>query len=197
LFEGDSILLGTLSDWDVVSLGYFKVDSIGTKSTIKGNRRAIYLKGPPNEWGYSEHPVWVEGIGTIGNLLYRIGTPHVNNGELGCFFKDGDLIYKSSLAIKHDTCLLYSTGTNEITCDDPVTFYPNPFTHQLTIDYLPNEYLLIEIYNIYGRLAYSQNTHSSPTHSINTGHLNTSLYLIRIRNPETGKALANRIVIKK
>jgi len=78
-----------------------------------------------------------------------------------------------------------------------INVHPIPFYDQLTIVGLPNENLLIEIYDIFGRLNYARNFHSNPTHIINTSYLNSGLYIVRIRNSDTGKVVTNRIIVKR
>ena len=99
LNEGDSILLETAINNNIHPMGFYTVDSVSSVSTLKGKRKIIYLRSPPGEHDKISYPVWIEGIGTTGNIIYRGHHPGIYSmGELGCFFKDSELVYKSSPA---------------------------------------------------------------------------------------------------
>jgi hypothetical protein len=195
---GDSILLETMINQNIYSMGYYKVDSVSFVNTLLGKKNAIYLRSPPGEYDKISYPVWIEGIGTTGNIVYRGYHPSVENmGELGCLFKDGALVYKSALAIEMNTCKLSGPSAIETANNNIITIYPNPFTDQLKIEELPSENLIIEIYDIFGRLNYQKYINSSPTHNIITDNINSGLYILRITNTDTGKVVTKRIIVKR
>lgn len=68
LDENDSIFL---YDFDYDTLGWYHVDSTRYVNTLDGLRKAIYLKGAKDEHGHYRFPVWIEGVGTTGNPVYR------------------------------------------------------------------------------------------------------------------------------
>ena len=62
----------------------------------------------------SEHPVWIEGIGSLSLINAPGGTPNVNGvGKLSCFFKNGSLIYSQLDSIP--ACNIVSNITEQST----------------------------------------------------------------------------------
>jgi hypothetical protein len=86
---------------------------------------------------------------------------------------------------------------DELKSNENLNLFPNPFKSQLNLEGLPNENLFIEIYDIFGKLTYSRKIRSISTHTVNTTGINSGLYILRIRNSDTGKVVANRIIVKR
>ena len=65
-----------------------------------------------------------------------------------------------------------------------VTFYPNPFSNQLTLDFSQQYFSSIEIaiFDVTGKLLETRNNHAEHSIVINTDHWNKGLYFIRISN---------------
>ena len=95
------------------------------------------------------------------------------------------------------SCNTNNPGSNNSIRLSIITIYPNPFKDQLTLKGFPNDNLSIEIFDIFGRLSYIKDVHSSITQNINTENLNSDLYIVRIRNSDTGKVVAKRIIVKR
>jgi hypothetical protein len=199
LNTGDSILIKDICYGQTLcTIGYFYVDSICNINTLSGNRKSIYLTGPPNEYDIFQHPVWVEGIGSLGHIYYRYAsTSLLYLGELGCFFKDGILIFESELAIEFDTCFLVSPGSVDDVKNNGITIYPNPFSDQISIEGIENDKVSIEIYDVFGREIYRDIAFSVNSHTINTAEINPGLYLICVRSMDNGGAVTSKIIIKR
>jgi len=75
--------------------------------------------------------------------------------------------------------------------------YPNPFSNLLTIDGLPNKDLTIEIYDIHSRLIYQDNQYLAHSITINTAYINPGLYLLRVRDIDSGQTITGKIIVKK
>lgn len=172
LNENDSILLYSIN-YD--SLGYFKVDSFREISTSAGFRRAIYLSN--TRWDYwSYKPVWVEGIGTLGSIDCREGSPLLVLGELSCFFKDGVKIYQSEFSKELDTCIIEWSGIEDFELQSDIMFYPNPAGSETTIK-VKNDYpFSVYIFDIYGQLLLEVKNQTK----IDLNNLSNGTYLIKV-----------------
>ena len=78
-----------------------------------------------------------------------------------------------------------------------IYIYPNPFDEQLYIEGLPNEQLIIEIYDLFGREFYRAVVNSVGSYSVTTGKINPGLYLIRVRSTDKGGGGTSKIIFKK
>jgi hypothetical protein len=79
------------------------------------------------------------------------------------------------------------TGVIELSSDQRVKLYPNPFTDQLTVDYSINSVsdVTISIYNTYGQkigVIESKRSQVAGNHrvQVNTGDFDQGLYFLRI-----------------
>lgn len=156
LKENDSILLvqyGTLINKD--TLNWYYIDSIRSIQTLIDFRRIFYLHGYYmwNKTVYTEYPVWIEGVGTIGDPLRPMITPEWPGwyGGLSCFFKDGVKIYQSEFAIEFDTCEIGWSSTENPNSSDIITVFPNPANNILFIDISTNENFTLYLYNVKGQ----------------------------------------------
>lgn len=198
ILEGDSIQLQYLDIGGIVkNYDKYIVDSIGLFQLVGIESRAIYLSGKSGPSDYYEHPIWIEGMGSLGNLQYSAYEPDIwNLGELACYYKNGELLYQSSLSKELGRCDI-NTSFIDSKSLQTINIHPNPFTDQFTIEGLPIGKISIEIYDIFGRKIYQDITHFVNSHIINTSGINPGIYLIRIRNTNNGDTLTSKIIIKR
>jgi hypothetical protein len=163
------------------SLNKYYVHTLGINNTLDGPRKSMYLRTALNE--LDEEPIWVEGVGSLGHILYSAYTPDITKkGELSCFFKDGELIYQSDKSIVAGSCILTQTSISKPVDEIEINVYPNPFCDYITISGKFENQLIIELFDISGRVIYKTFTRLDPTFVINTANLNAGLYLLRIQN---------------
>jgi hypothetical protein len=178
LEENDSILLYSLN-YD--SLGIFTVDSVRHISTLTGNRKAVYLRN--EDWdSFSWKPVWVEGIGTLGDMENRetspgLGSKSGGNGELSCFFKDGVKIYQSEYSQSIDTCLEFYSLVETIKTGTTINIFPNPASSEITIELRDDSPFSIYFYDLYGRLLFKTNDKKK----IELNCLTNGTYILRVK----------------
>ena len=173
LNENDSILLYELNH---DSIGYFRVDSIWNISTLAGDRRALYLKSP--DWDYWEGPIWVEGVGTLGNIAYREQPPHFYNfGELSCFFMDDIKVFQSQFSEEKDTCIIFSTSVEDFKSRPEINIYPNPANSEINIEFKNNLPFSVSIFDLYGRLILE----ASNQKNIKLNNFSNGTYIIKVK----------------
>ena len=132
LEEGDSIYMTTLTDWN--SRHWCWVDSIREVSTITGIRKAYYLTRDKTDLDFYEYPIWIQGIGTIGNPIYRIfSVSEWNLGELACSFKDGQKTFHTDNDRILDNCEI-NTVNVESNSSSSARIYPNPANSKIIIE---------------------------------------------------------------
>lgn len=149
LNENDSIELTGL---DNRNLGWFFVDSVRQINTYAGLTKAIYLSGKPFLNSPPHFPVWVEGIGSLGNPLYFAYTNNEYNfGELSCAFKNGIKLYESEKAKSYETCEIF-LDVPKISVVNNFNIYPNPSTSKVFIEYskIPEIIYAYKVYNSLG-----------------------------------------------
>jgi hypothetical protein len=197
LQPGDTIILQRL-DWPPMDYSECIVDSVRPFQLNGIESRAIYLTSEPINWGKIEHPVWIEGVGSLGNHVYTAFGPDVENlGELACYYKNGELLYQSSLSKKLGDCNYNDPGGVNSKGFPEIGIYPNPFTDQLTIEGLPLAEVIIEIFDMFGREIYHDVTYSVNSHTITTNEINPGIYLIRVSKTGSGTIVINNIIIKR
>ena len=199
LQKGDIILLQKIDNGGIiVDHSNYIVDSTGPFHLIGMESRAIYLAGEPRNWGNIEHPVWVEGLGSLGNFSYpAFGLDIWNIGVLSCYYKNGELLYQSALSKELGGCNINDPWSNDNKYYPNISIYPNPFSDQLTIEGLSGEQVIIVIYDLFGREIYQAFLDSDKSHTIIATEINPGLYLIRLRNNNSRKVLISKIIIKK
>lgn len=189
----DSIELFSINDWLSESMGFYTVDSIKLTNIDGTQRKKFFLSGKPHVYyGVKENPVWIEGIGSLGNFLYPgISVDEMNLGELSCFFKDSKLIYHSS---KFDSCDVFIMGTNETKNKNTLEIYPIPFDNYLTIKFnYPNK-ASIRIINKMGQIVYFKKSIKIDNLNLDLSFLEDNLYILQIFNNEM---LETKKIIKK
>ena len=85
----------------------------------------------------------------------------------------------------------------ELESNNTTSLYPNPFNDQLTIEGLPNEYLLFEIYDLFGRLVFQDNEYIDGSITINTADIKPGVYLLRVRDTDSGQMITSKIIVKR
>lgn len=68
-----------------------------------------------------------------------------------------------------------------------ISISPNPASHQLTLNHLPENDLLIRIFNSQGKICISRATKTSNTLSLNLDNLDSGIYFIRISDSESNE----------
>lgn len=193
LAENDSIELFSINDWLLESMGFYTVDSIKLTNIDGTQRKKFFLSGKPHVYyGVRENPVWIEGIGSLGNFLYPgISVDEMNLGELSCFFKDNKLIYHSP---KFDSCDVFIMGTNETKNKNTFEIYPIPFDNYLTVKFNYSNNASIRIINKMGQIVYLRKSIKIDNLNLDLSFLEDNLYILQIFNNEM---LETKKIIKK
>jgi hypothetical protein len=181
-----------------IPAGQFEVVDVGFMHTLNGLRKAIDLTGPGFEG--KEQPVWVEGIGSVGNLLKPGFSADIQDkGELSCYYKNGDLIYRSQLAQLADTCMFWPTAVSYLALKPgiEVYIYPNPFDDCINIEGYAWEDLLIIIFDPTGKMLHKANFNGNNPVKLNTESFKSDFYIVSIHNRITGQLIKNKVIIRK
>jgi hypothetical protein len=109
------------------------------------------------------------------------GLPFMPNYELG--------------ADSSSICDTLSTGlTNFIQLEKSILLYPNPVMDELTI-VSPNYLIqLIEVYNLYGELIFSDSNSTSHSQKINMSNFMQGIYIIKLT---TSRGVVMKKVVKR
>ncbi len=179
----DSIMLYSLSYWELDNLGYYHIDSINN-ITLNGEKHQKYfLSAEPYVYpDRNEKPIWIEGIGSLGELLHPgISVDLWNLGELSCFYKNGVQLYHS---LNFDSCFIFQSGIDNSLEKEDIIIYPNPCTNVLNIESRSRNILVVEVYNPQGFLLYQEVYENEEKIVMKTDFMDDGLYFIRIKNDE-------------
>ncbi len=190
--EGDTVIVYGLSDWTNYNMDKFiyKCDSIRTRDYYQIQRNVYYLWpiiGDTPEY-------WIEGIGGTSGLLHHYDGKVGGDGfKLSCVKFENNYIYRIDTS---GPCIKLALENSEYS-SDKLSVYPNPFNDHLTIDRLPNEILSFEIYDINGRLIFQDNEYTTGSITINTADIKPGLYLLRVRDTDSGQTITSKIIAKR
>lgn len=130
--EGDTMSLFNPNSPFMEEPGVFQLDSIRVKPLVNGNYRHFYWSPASGNTMSTDHPVWVEGVGSLSLINAAGGEPDFNGvGELSCFFKDNNSFYANldSITSCEPTHFL---SLPESALDQTIIF-PNPFINDVSI----------------------------------------------------------------
>jgi hypothetical protein len=151
---------------------------------------------------YSYNSIIIEKIGDVNYLFnYYPYSSMACDGNfangLRCY-EDSELgFYSTGIA---DSCnYIYKwVSIQEFYSDSyQAVIYPNPFTDQLTIEGLPNDDLLIEIYDLFGRAVYLDTRPSDNSITISTADIKAGLYLLRVRDTDSSQTITSKKIVKQ
>ena len=171
--------------------GYtYRCDSIRTIEYYQITRSVYYLTPIVGETGQEN---WIEGIGSTKGLLHHWdGRTGEDGFRLSCVWTQDNILFKASTS---EPCVrIEAKIDNEFS--DLMQIYPIPFSDQLTIEGLPKESLLFEIYNVQGRLVLQQIERSSGSATMNTTDIRPGLYFLRITTLRSGQTITNRRILR-
>lgn len=163
---GDSIDLGS---------GYLYVDSI---NLIDNKYRTLYLGEP----GWEGQLIWSEGIGSLAGILQNRSTPGLygmGQTELNCLYQNDELLYQSYWAS------LYGCHFEHLSIEDKdtqeINLLPNPVNNISRLEFIniENKQVELRIYNILGKLIYSNQT-ISDFFEISKTNFNSGVYIYTI-----------------
>lgn len=130
--EGDTMTLFNPNSPFMEEPGVFQLDSIRLKPLVNGNYRHFYWSPANGNTMSTDHPVWVEGVGSLSLINAAGGEPDFNGvGELSCFFKNNNSFYANldSISSCEPTHFL---SLSESALNEVVVF-PNPFINQVSV----------------------------------------------------------------
>ncbi|MDR0206124.1 MAG: C25 family cysteine peptidase [Bacteroidales bacterium] len=164
-----------------------------------GNNAKIFWEKPEN----------IDGV-LLGYYIYRgidqlNETPYNNTEYLDENLEDGTYIYKISAVYEHCdeseltegvTVVINTVGIKENQTSS-INLYPNPTSGEITITNYESRITNIEIYDIYGRIVFSNHLIASPTsHLVNVSHLQSGIYFVKIYS-ENNAPVTKRLVLTK
>jgi len=182
LNEGDSILnrwynqnTNTFND-----IGWYYLDSIRPIEIDAGIRNAFYLHScwTRNNWTYCEYPIWIEGVGSIGDFMEPFSTPDEwESGSLNCYYLNDSLVYQSDFAKEFGECDigLYTEGTKL----QQNLAYPNPANDVVTANQ-PYSSADIVLLSISGQVLQKYIAITGNDFSINISDLKSGIYFLKV-----------------
>jgi hypothetical protein len=186
---GDSIFLHDVTNYGD-SIGWFYVDSVYTYNSPQGSKKAIGLHGVDN-YGTTEYPIWIEGIGSIGIPEYPsigpdIYSPYV--GQLSCFFRDSSKVFESELSLYYGTCDIH-TGIVETNETNEVLVFPNPTDGKIYISTTFSDNYIVTIYSFAGQQVWQ----SYNSNYFDLTNFDAGIYFLQV---STNSKLFSKKVIK-
>ncbi|HMI07965.1 MAG TPA: T9SS type A sorting domain-containing protein [Flavobacterium sp.] len=187
LETGDMITLGNGS---VYTATVSTIDLNGEpRKQITLNRNQPYT--PSNV--YYDNEIWIEGVGSTRHPLvpgYQVA--HSGTGSavehLTCAFQNGVNTYTMYIdpvegVANCDAMLLGTKDYEQLT--PGVSFHPNPFHTQLTIDsQSPLRNGLVKLYNLQGQLIKTYSNLTGRDATLNRGNLPSGLYFIQLSDQD-------------
>ena len=115
--------------------------------------------------------------------MYPISEPNLDwtsHGLITCCYHDENLIYQSYYGQMYG-CSFEYVDINEIS-ENNISFYPNPITNVSVLNFSnkKNELHVIEIYDITGKLSYSDKTNSNQF-QISKYNFTKGIYLYQLK----------------
>ena len=192
LQENDSIELFDFSIYDITNLGFYQLDSIRYLQTILGQKKYFYLSSKNLIDGHYEYPVWVEGVGPLGDLMHPGRSPKEQFfGSLSCSFKNSEQTFISQHAIDFGNCDIF-VDIQELSLNT-IDIFPNPSNEFINIsigDNLTNKVFLL---NNLGQIIISKLING--TDKINIKKLKTGIYYLKIFTDK--QPIIKKIIIEK
>jgi hypothetical protein len=174
------------------------VDSIRFTETFAGPRKAWYLHFDYDQYD-SEHPIWVEGIGSLAGFFKNCKMPRLDWWEWGilnCWYADDVLIYESSLAQQYG-CDLSLIDVKDIHPENGVSVYPVPTSGQVTvnIEKTYRQMMTVELIDLYGKIVQITRSDES-TFQVPTSDLLPGIYILSISD-QRSIVYRNKIIINR
>lgn len=143
----------------------------------------------------SNNEYWIEGIGSIGGLLFPItdvNSVYLNYWPiLACLKQNNEAVY---LYYQTDVCFIQQATKIEYNeTQSKLKIYPNPTINTIMIESeLAPSLLTVKVFNSYGDLKKTETFNSFPI-KINMSNLSSGIYLIQVT---TGEGIYNEKIIK-
>ena len=178
--EGDTMEIFNPSTPFLWNPGYFQLDSIRLHPLEDGLAyRHFYWSPTPSNTTSSDHPVWVEGVGSLSLITAAGGQPDFNGvGQLNCFFKNSDAFYVNLDSIT--SCEpIHVLGMEEHSSVEKLIVYPNPLTNELKLlgEFPEQKY---QVLTLQGQLV--QEGTISNKGSVSVEFLPVGYYLLQMNN---------------
>jgi hypothetical protein len=181
LNENDSIYSEYTTCW-------YYVDSIRMTNILSGNRKIFYLESLNK--GEKLFPVWIEGVGTIGNPLYAYYTPDEwERGQLNCFFKNNIKEYQSERFLDKGGCDI--TKINNLISNNDIDLWPNPANTQIQIKSALNKLNRLLVFDIYGKKLMVVDD----PEIVNIRNLSSGIYFLKLET--NSKSIIKKLIINK
>lgn len=190
----DSIELFDFSALDITNLGYYNIDSIKFIPNQTGLKKTYYLSSKTLISGIIEHPVWIEGVGPIGDLMHPGRSPIEHDfGAISCAKRNDEQTYISQHAIDFGNCNIFVWVQVPIILVNYIEMYPNPTKDYVNICGNSNEIFDIFLYDNLGQLILNKKINGND--QINIKDFNAGLYYLKILDKE--QPIIKKIIIEK
>jgi hypothetical protein len=161
------------------------VDSMSTVLIDNQSRNVFYLR-PSNTTFFFYYQTWIEGIGSLDELLI-MRAPQVDyDSELLCFHENDTLKYYHP---NYTDCFFLNTGLKEITQQSRISLLPNPTDGKFTISF-PEHFkyddAIVSIADVSGKVVATRRIISSEKAEMDLSELPAGLYFVRV----TGKGFS-------
>lgn len=136
---------------------------------------------------FNNGAIWVEGIGSLGELLFPTIIPAWYFFYISCYYRSGILTYQSEEAIRFGTCCIFTGIENLKSSPGIKKIYPLPFEDKLTIELQDNisGNMELSLFDITGKKVLEYKGKILPGNKNialqDLSHLRTGIYLIKGR----------------
>jgi len=169
--------------------GVFNVDSIISLPLFDGQNHRVYYFSPGVGNSSTEHPVWIEGVGSLSIVNAAGGTPNINTvGKVSCYFDDGFLNY-SQLDSISGCSPIYVTELNENNVRD-FTIYPT-ICHDFLNIIASVEFEQVRVFNSFDQLLIRGKLEIES--QLDLRNLSGGIYWIELKG-KNNKAVRQRII---
>lgn len=155
------------------------VDSVSTILISNQLRNVFYLR-PTNSSFFLYYQTWIEGIGSLDELLI-MAAPYVDyESELICFHENDTLKYFN---INYTDCYYNTLGINEYDAQGFVSLSPNPTDGKFTINF-PEHFnydeALVSITDISGKIISENKIVPSENAEIDLSAMPAGIYFVHV-----------------
>ena len=138
--------------------------------------------------------IWIEGIGYLRGLLFKIGDMPTNGlwNDIICFKENSNWLYHNSY---YSNCFYKTDAVDKITIDRDIVISPNPIHTNAHVEFNNTRYVKLVITNLFGNVLKVYQTKGETSIEINKGNLPEGLYILNLFE-ETGKVVSKKIIFE-
>lgn len=170
-----------------------KIDSI----VLGSEYRKIYTFAYPDLTPHLVIPwaQWVEGIGHLRGLLFKIGDVPTNGlwNDLICFKEGNSWLYHYS--DKYTDCFYKTDAVIKIPNESDITIAPNPIYESATVNFKENHYKKLLMLDLLGRNVREYNLEGRSSLIIHREGLVSGVYILSFLD-NNGEITSSKVILK-